>query len=247
MTATASQTPICDLIEDLLSHGLSRDIALDAARKMEASISAKLAGAASNSVSMEEIRKRERERKAAQRARNKENVPGHVPGQKPPHTVSNTRDINKDSKKESESVPELSRDKSGTRPADDWPENYVEQFWSKYPPQRRTEKVKVVNKLALLRKHGKVTWAQLMDGLDRYCQSREVANGYAKGPMPWLNGGCWDDVRETVPQVNGSAPAPGMGTGPRGRKTLADLKREGEAELREIQQRGGLFDNEIDI
>lgn len=48
------------------------------------------------------------------------------------------------------------------------------------------------------------------------------------------------------PAPRGGIPS-GVGTGPRGRKTLADLKREGEAELREIQERGGLFDNEIDI
>lgn len=241
---TESATPVCDFIERLLSQGLSRDIALETARTLEAALTEKRALDTSGSVALEEIRKRERDRKAAQRARKRGTVPGHVPGHKIEDTVSKCIDISKDSKKESEGVPGLSRDKSDPpqEPEDGWPTDYVEQFWEQYPSQRRTEKAKVVKKLALLRKNKTVTWAKLMEGLARYGASREVANGYAKGPMPWLNGGCWDDVRE-------AAPAQNRNTGPGGRKSLTDIKRESEERLRKMENRGGLFeyDHEIDL
>lgn len=240
--------PITDLIRTMLSRGCPLDIALEAAERMEDAVAAV---ATSNSDRIEEHRKREREKKAAQRARKRQSVPdlspGHVPGHEVRDTVSKGIDIYKDSKKESEViVPGTSRDATPetASPAqkDDWPNDYVEQFWGQYPPQRRTEKAKVVKKLALLRKNKTVTWAKLMEGLARYGASREVANGYAKGPMPWLNGGCWDDVRE-------AAPAQNRNTGPGGRKSLTDIKRESEERLRKMENRGGLFeyDHEIDL
>lgn len=77
-------------------------------------------------------------------------------------------------------------------PADDWPEDYLAVFWNAYPPYRRTAKKTVASKLATIRKSGEVTFARLMDGLRRYCETNP--GEYAKGPVVWLNGGCWDDV-----------------------------------------------------
>lgn len=82
---------------------------------------------------------------------------------------------------------------------DDWPSNAeaLERFWNAYPPQRRTEKAKVAEKLVALHRSKRVTWAALMAGVGRYSRSSDVARGFAKGPMPWLNGGCWDDEIQT--------------------------------------------------
>lgn len=75
---------------------------------------------------------------------------------------------------------------------DDWPEDYLAVFWNAYPPYRRTAKKTVAAKLATIRKSGEVTFERLMDGLQRYVATEP--GEYAKGPVVWLNGGCWDDV-----------------------------------------------------
>lgn len=102
--------------------------------------------------------------------------------------------------------------------ADDWPPDFVDQFWKAYPPQRRTEKTKVAAKLAALRRTRTATWAQIMAGLLRYSASRDVARGFAKGPMPWLNGGCWQDE---FTEFTGDDRLRGTGRG--GRVTFADI------------------------
>lgn len=81
---------------------------------------------------------------------------------------------------------------SVARKVDDWPEDHLAVFWNAYPPYRRTAKKTVAAKLATIRKSGEVTFARLMEGLRRYVATEP--GEYAKGPVVWLNGGCWDDV-----------------------------------------------------
>jgi hypothetical protein len=75
---------------------------------------------------------------------------------------------------------------------DDWPVDYGEQFWVRYPPGRKSGKKAVLAKLATIRKNREVTFARLMDGLSRYVESMPDPK-YTKGPLVWLNQGCWDD------------------------------------------------------
>ncbi|MDE2103579.1 MAG: hypothetical protein KGL39_40440, partial [Patescibacteria group bacterium] len=95
-------------------------------------------------------------------------------------------------------------------PESDWPSDAdaLDQFWNAYPKQRRTEKANVAKKLTRLRAAGTVTWAELMAGVERYGRSSDVARGFAKGPMPWLNGGCWKDEIATRGHHDGN-----LGTG----------------------------------
>lgn len=89
---------------------------------------------------------------------------------------------------------------------DDWPDDHVEQFWNRYPPFRRSAKKTVAAKLAGIRRRSEVTWERLMAGLDRYVASEP--GEFAKGPVVWLNGGCWDDEVQQRGQ-NGKARSDG--------------------------------------
>jgi hypothetical protein len=82
-------------------------------------------------------------------------------------------------------VPQKRRD-------DDWPPDYLEQFWAFYPPGRKTGKKAVGAKLDVIRRRGDVTFGRLMQGLQRYVDSRPDPQ-YTKAPEVWLNKGCWDD------------------------------------------------------
>lgn len=105
------------------------------------------------------------------------------------------------------------RKSTALTPTDDWPRDYGELFWSAYPPGRKSGKKAVLAKLATIRKKNEVTFARLMDGLSRYVASAPEPQ-YTKGPLVWLNQGCWDDE---------PPPRPG---GPGGRKlSYADIAR----------------------
>lgn len=185
-----SPTPIADLVDELLSQNVPGQAIVVAARRLERS----LAAATSRRVSLEATRQYERDRKAAYRERK---ARGHVPGTNGGDISSITESKSqKESKKDTSPVPDVP-DNEGQLPLDVWPKDYVAQFWNAYPKQRRTEHAKVEKKLARLRATGSVTWKELMDGLARYRRSSDVARGFAKGPMVWLNGGCWKDEIET--------------------------------------------------
>jgi hypothetical protein len=90
-----------------------------------------------------------------------------------------------------------------------WPKDHVEMFWNLYPEYRRSAKKTVAAKLATLRRTGEVTWDRLMDGLRRYVASKP--GEYAKGPVVWLNGGCWDDTYDARGRVAERRPSGGNG------------------------------------
>ncbi len=191
-------TPISDLVEHLMSLGLSPEKVVEAARLMER-------GTTTRRVTLEQRREKWRLKKQRQRDRKAGVSPQMSPENVPGGDIylSNTKDSHKELEKKDKSPVLMS-------PRDDWPTDYVEQFWQAYPPQRRTEKAKVAKKLALIRKPGKVTWARLMAGLERYARSGDVARGYAKGPMVWLNGGCWDDEVRDAPAAGKPAKQPNL-------------------------------------
>lgn len=100
---------------------------------------------------------------------------------------------------------------------DDWPDDFRERFWKLYPPPRKTDKAKVFTKLEVIRKRGGVPWAKIVDALERYVRTETVARGFAKGPLVWLNGGCWDDEYSEPPSPPRGGPAGGK------RLTMADI------------------------
>ena len=83
---------------------------------------------------------------------------------------------------------------------DDWPPDYLEQFWQAFPPFRREGKAKVGEKLKQLRKKGKVTWDTLIGGVRKFAATNP--GEFAPAPMVWLNGGRWD--REYGTEFNGN-------------------------------------------
>lgn len=83
---------------------------------------------------------------------------------------------------------------------DDWPSDYVDQFWNAFPPFRREGKAKVGEKLKKLRKEGKVTWDTIIGGVRKYVATNP--GEYACAPIVWLNGGKWD--REYGQAINGN-------------------------------------------
>lgn len=83
-------------------------------------------------------------------------------------------------------------------PASDWPSDYRDQFWSRYP--RKTEKKSALEKLDAIAKGGKVPWLTFCAGLNRFVdKSRGEIEKYIKHPTTWLNRGCWDDVYRPDP------------------------------------------------
>lgn len=83
-----------------------------------------------------------------------------------------------------------------TIPAD-WPADYQEQFWRTYPNRKsKKEAMKALDKVAF---GGKIKWADLIAGIERYISSRDVQRGFVKHPATWLNGECWKDQEQTTP------------------------------------------------
>lgn len=184
-----SLTPICDLIEDLLSSGLSPEVSVRMARNVEV----RLAMAARPRVNPEEQRKRWRLKAAARRSRLRGDVPDTSPGTKPDPILTKTQKVSEkvESKKEP-SVPDVSGT-SGDIPVDDWPDDFVERFWTAFPPYRRQAKAKVGQKLARIRAQTgkqKVTWATLFGGVLKFAATNP--GEFAPAPMVWLNDGRWD-------------------------------------------------------
>jgi hypothetical protein len=199
-------TPICDLIDHLLSLGMSPGTALEAARNVER-------GTARARVSAEDRRKRWREKKARQRSAK----PAMSPGDNRPLDISNNNTLNLQlEKKESESArPPLSLGDKGTLiPTDDWPENHGDQFWDRYPAGRKHEKAKVFAKLERLRREGyldaykkrqRLSWATLMAGLDKFIATRPEPQ-FTPAPIVWLNGHRWDaDYGDRTSQATGGS------------------------------------------
>ena len=209
---TESKTPICDLIERILSRDLSHGTlgqALEAARPVEAAL-------ARGSRSTEEKREIERLRKADYRSR----IAKLSHGTKKPAYIlkedSNSQtQLKKESKKESV-VPNV----PGTN--DDWPPDFLEIFWKQYPPGRKTGKKAVAVKLGKIRKTGEVTFSRLMLGVSRYAGSNPDPQ-YTKAPEVWLNKGCWDDehVRRNETDRNGNSKVGFSGLAARLRRNIA--------------------------
>lgn len=85
---------------------------------------------------------------------------------------------------------------SGLAPVDDWPDDFFELFWSKYPPGRKTSKKEVRLKLEKIRKSGDhkkrpVSFVKIMLAVRSYAHSG-IKPEFTKAPEVWLNKECWE-------------------------------------------------------
>jgi hypothetical protein len=88
----------------------------------------------------------------------------------PPDTEQNTEQSRK---KETREV--------ALSPADDWPSDFRERFWNKYP--NKVGKPDALKKLDRVRKTAGVPWAELWGGLERYVAKTD--------DRPWCNPATW--------------------------------------------------------
>lgn len=99
------------------------------------------------------------------------------------------------------------------KPSDDWPSDYRERFWAKYP--HKVGKPDALGKLDRVRKTQKVPWLVLWGGLERYVgktDDRPWCN-----PATWIHQQRWTD-EPAAGNGNGSnqrhrSPDPGSGKG----------------------------------
>jgi hypothetical protein len=174
-----TSTPMAKFLSHLLSLGQTGHSLAETIRLAELAF-----GGARYGGSADEIRERERIRKADWRRRN----PGHVPGQKA-YPLSSKTVVNTVIKKERKKEPNMVvPGQIGT--LDDWPADFLEQFWKAFPPFRRQAKGKVGAKLARIRSDGKVTWATIIEGVAKFAATNP--GEYAPAPIVWLNDGRWD-------------------------------------------------------
>jgi hypothetical protein len=75
---------------------------------------------------------------------------------------------------------------------DDWPKDYLDNFWSAYPPKGRVGKVAVARKLGVIRRGKTVTFVRLIGSVTRYAMAKHGSN-YVLNAMTWLNQGRWED------------------------------------------------------
>jgi uncharacterized protein YdaU (DUF1376 family) len=130
-----------------------------------------------------------------------------------------------------------SADAADIRPAEvagpcDWPKNYRDQFWSKYP--NKIGKPKALAKLDRARKRG-VAWAELWSGLERYVAKTDDRSWC--NPETWINQERWTD--EPGIQTNRGFSAGGSRGGSHAVKAVAAARRAAAAfeahELRDAE------------
>lgn len=154
---------------------------------------------------LESRRKYDRERKAAKRREAKMSAEH----KSDPLYLSSSQLGDSRSKKEGP-LPDL----FGGLPAvvDDWPEDYADQFWGRWPrhPRKHSQK-QVFAKLARVRQAGgikingklvPVTWTQIWGGLNAYLAS-DPEPKFIPCPVVWVNQARWAanyDVVTSVPK-----------------------------------------------
>ena len=133
---------------------------------------------------------------------------------------ANPTDLDSDLDKEGSLFSDENRVLAETKPKSDWPPDYREQFWSRYP--RKEAKKAALKELDRVKKSGHPPWSVLLGGLQRYA-AKVIGKEeqYIKHPKTWLTGGCWDDE----PTANGAGQhGTDRGRGKQGRpENLADL------------------------
>jgi hypothetical protein len=176
---------VLDLVELLIvSGGLSPETALRLSREIDTAFAISTRSGGSRS----DQRERWRLKKERQRARKKALSPGDSPPEGIILTTSKTLSV----KEESKTARVSPGDKGDSPPAvaDGWPVDFLDQFWTAFPPFRRESKRKVGDKLARIRADGKVGWEQIIGAVKRYAATDP--GQFACAPLVWLNGERWD-------------------------------------------------------
>jgi hypothetical protein len=92
-----------------------------------------------------------------------------------------------------EQITETDTEKEETRASalidDDWPKDFREQFWNRYP--NKVGKPKALAKLEGARKR-KVPWRSIMDGLERYIRDKPADRAWLN-PETFVNQERWND------------------------------------------------------
>lgn len=180
------------VLDAMVAAGASADVISAAVKADQATTDAKLAQARERAAARQRA-KRERERIERERHAQSQDVTrterdDNVTSRDatpPPSMVSLTL-----SSLTTPSPSALRLERSSAREADDWPADYREQFWKRYP--RQIAKKAAIRKLEQVRKSGDVTFAALMAAVDRYAAANPDPQ-FVKHPERWLNAGCWDD------------------------------------------------------
>jgi hypothetical protein len=74
---------------------------------------------------------------------------------------------------------------------DDWPTDFADRFWQKYPNcKRKHSRRQVGEKLAKVRAVGDVTWAEVFGGLSRFAES-DPEPRFIPAPEVWVNQARW--------------------------------------------------------
>ncbi len=68
-----------------------------------------------------------------------------------------------------------------------------EEFWQAYPEGRKEKKAKAHE--AWVKAIRKASPETIIAAAVEYADSYQAKSQFVKGPVPWLNGGCWDDDR----------------------------------------------------
>lgn len=117
----------------------------------------------------------------------------------PPHTQTQT-----------EAQTEKKKTRASALVDDDWPDDFRDRFWARYP--HKVGKPKALAKLEAARKRG-ISWHSIMNGLERYIRDKPPERSWLN-PETFLNQERWADEPATV-----STGPPRLG-GPQGFESL---------------------------
>jgi hypothetical protein len=84
------------------------------------------------------------------------------------------------------------------------PDFFFEQFWEKFPRQRRGDRKETLT--AWAKAITRATEQEVLNGLEAYIGSDEVARGFAKGAAAWLNASRWTVQYRAAGGTTGARP-----------------------------------------
>jgi hypothetical protein len=106
---------------------------------------------------------------------------------------------------------ESKKDSRADARVNDWPTDFREQFWNKYP--RKVAKAAAMRALDRVYRADKISWMLIDAALHEFAvwaKTKEIQ--YVKHPATWINAGCWDDEL-TKGEFRNGAPRQSSGGG----------------------------------
>ena len=140
-------------------------------------------------------RKRERDKSVSHVSVTRDSLPPETETE----TETNTEKKEDSSLRSDDRAAKVSNSTRETSIADDWPKDYRDQFWSKYP--RKVARKSAFKALDKIRKSREVSFSRLMAGIEKIPIGEPV---FIPHPATWLNAGRWDDEQyEPIGGFNG--------------------------------------------